>query len=331
MRTLVTGCSGFLGSEIVRQLLSRGDQVVGLSRRETPWLVSLGMEHRRGDLTEAGFVGEAVRGVDAVIHTAAVAGVWGSWDYYFRNNTLATDITLEACRTHEVRNFVFTSSPCVTFRGEHQRGIDERETYPTKWLCHYQHTKALAEQRVLAGHEVSRLNTVALRPHLIWGEDDPHILPRLLERAGQGRLLVVGDGSNRVDTVHVINAAAAHLDALDALGCDPRQAGGQAYYITQDEPVLCWDWIRQICEIGGEAPPSRRISYPAAYALGTLLEGVYRLSGRSSEPPMTRFVAAQLARDHYFDITAAKQQLGYRVRISMREGLDRLREAWARD
>ena len=328
MRVLVTGCGGFLGSEIVRQLLDRGDQVLGVSRGEYPALVAGGMQHLRGDLTNEAFVGEAIANVEAVIHTAAVAGVWGPWDRYYASNKLATDFVIDACKANHVANLIFSSSPSVTFSGDHQRGVDESQPYASRWLCHYPHTKALAEQAVLGSHQTGSLNTVALRPHLIWGEHDPHILPRMLQRAGRGRLRIVGDGRNRVDTVHVINAAGAHLDALDALTSHPDQAGGRAYFITQDEPVNCWDWISEICEIGGVEPPKKRISFQAAYAMGGLLEWGYRITGRTSEPPMTRFVAAQLARDHYFDITAAQQRLGYRVRVSMKEGLQRLRDAW---
>ncbi|KAA1257929.1 3 beta-hydroxysteroid dehydrogenase/Delta 5--_4-isomerase [Rubripirellula obstinata] len=325
MRVLVTGCGGFLGSEIVRQLIGRGDQVVGVSRGDYPKLAALGMIPVRGDLAERDFVRSAIRDIDAVVHTAAVAGVWGPASYYERNNKVATDHVIEACQGSGIGSLVFTSSPSVTFSGDHQRNVDEREPYPDHWLCHYPRTKALAEQAVLAADKPGGLRTVSLRPHLIWGNGDPHLLPRIVARAKSGRLRIVGDGTNRVDTVHVVNAAAAHLDALDTLTQSTNQAAGRAYFIAQDEPVNCWDWIAQICQIAGVAPPNKKISFSAAFRLGSVLEAAYRITGRKSEPPMTRFVAAQLAKDHYFDISAAKERLGYRVRVSMAEGLDQLR------
>ena len=329
MNVLVTGCGGFLGSEIVRQLLRRGDHVTGVSRREYPDLVKRGMTPLRGDLTHKEFVTESLQNMDAVVHTAAVAGVWGRWDHYFKTNVLATQHVIAACQASQIKQLIFTSSPSATFSGDHQSGVDEREPYPEpgQFLCHYSHTKALAEQAVLAADDPGGLRTVSLRPHLIWGPGDPHLMPRVLEKARSGRLRIVGDGTNRIDTVHVINAAAAHLDALDAIAKRPDQVSGRAYFIAQDEPIDCWDWIRQICELGGVEPPCRSISFSAAYRIGTAFEFLYRTTGRQSEPPMTRFVAAQLAKDHYFDISAAKERLGYHARVSMAQGWRDLQSA----
>ena len=328
MRVLVTGPAGFLGAEIVDQLLARGDQVVGVSRGDYPELQAKGVDYRRGDLSDADFARRAIRDVDVVVHTAAIAGVWGPYETFYRINTQATLNVIDACRQSGIEQLVFTSSPSVTFGGDHQRGVDESEPYPSRWLCAYPQTKALAEQAVLQAHRDGGIKTCALRPHLIWGADDPHLLARVIDRAKSGKLKIVGDGKNRVDTVHVVNAAAAHLHAIDALCKDPETAGGRAYFIAQDEPVNCWDWIETICDAAGVPPPTRRVPFSLAYGIGAALEAAYRTTGRTSEPPMTRFVAAQLAKDHYFDISAAKQRLGYEVKLSMEQGLQELRAAW---
>lgn len=332
MRIIVTGCGGFLGSEVVRQLIDRGDEVIGISRSAYPNLVDAGMVHRRGDLSDAAFVNQAFqlpngKPIDAVVHTAAVAGVWGSASFYERNNVSSTQNVIAGCKSASIPKLVFTSSPSVTFDGDDQVNIDESVGYPNRWLCHYPRTKAMAEQAVLEADQTGGLRTVALRPHLIWGQQDPHLLPRVVQRARSGRLRIVGDGTNLVDTVHVVNAAAAHLDAIDALSKQPDLAAGRSYFISQDDPVNCWDWISQICELAGVTPPRRQISFQAAYRLGHVLELTYKAIGRQSEPPMTRFVAAQLAKHHYFDISAARERLGFRVRVSMEEGMGRLRES----
>lgn len=325
MRILVTGCSGFLGGEIVRQLISRGDEVVGLSRRAVPDLVRMGMAHHRGDLVDAEYVNRAVSDVDCVIHTAAVAGVWGPWDHFFQNNVVASRHILLACQESRVKSLVYTSSPSVTFDGSHQSGVDESVGYPDQWMCPYPHTKAIAEQEILAADQSDGLRTVSLRPHLIWGNGDPHLLPRVLDRARSGRLRIIGDGQNVIDTVHVVNAAAAHVAAVDAIADRPQEAAGRAYFIAQDEPVNCWQWITRLCEQFDVPPPTKTISHRAAHTIGAACETVYRITRRRNEPPMTRFVAAQLAKDHYFDTSAAKTRLGYQPTVTLDQGLLQLR------
>ena len=327
MRVLITGCGGFLGREIASQLRVRGDDVVGLVRRPNAQLDALGVRQLLGDIREPHVLNAGCIGVDAVIHTAALAGVWGPWATYFETNTLGTRNCLNACRETKVPIFVYCSSPSVTFDGKHQSGIDERVPYPKRWLCHYPHTKAIAEQEVLAAHQPGQLHTISLRPHLIWGADDPHLIPRLVARARSKRLAIVGDGRNRIDTVHVVNAALAHVLAVDRLSIGP-DAGGRAYFISQDEPVDCWEWIAELLNLAGIKRPSRQVSFRTAYAVGAMMETLYRISSRRSEPPMTRFVAAQLALDHWFDLTAAKTQLGYQPLISSAMGLEQIRQRW---
>ena len=308
---LVTGYGGFLGAAVTRKLLSAGYRVRGLARGHYPELARLGVDARRGDITDRRSVADAVTGCQAVIHTAARAGVWGSWSDYYSSNTLATSWLLETAVSAKCDAFVFTSSPSVTFAAVDQSGIDESTAYPERWLCHYPHTKALAEQAVLAAARSGALRGCSLRPHLIWGEGDPHLMPRVVSRAKSGKLKRVGSGTNLIDIVHVDNAAQAHLLALERLLADDQAVNGQAFFITDGAPLECWEWLSKILYAADVPVPTAAISYRAAYRLGAALEAAYRLARIDSEPPMTRFVAAQLALDHYFSIDKARRLLNY--------------------
>jgi nucleoside-diphosphate-sugar epimerase len=324
---LVTGYGGFLGAEVCRQLLSSGFRVRGVARQDYPEMAHLGVECIAGSITDKDLCWQVTQGVDAVIHTAALAGVWGLRRDYEATNVEATEFLLQAARQSNARAFVLTSSPSVTFDGSPQCGIDESVPYPTRWLCDYPRTKAISEHAVLSANATSALLTCALRPHLIWGVGDPHLIPRVLSRCRAGRLRRVGDGTNLIDTVHVENAALAHVLALEKLLAGDPQASGKAYFITDGDPVACWDWISTILDCGGLKPPKKSISLKGAYRIGAILEGIYRTLGIRSEPPMTRFVALQLGVDHYFRIDAARKYLGYEPQGDRNARIDALR-AW---
>ena len=327
MKALVTGGGGFLGKVIVRQLLDRGDTVRVLARGDYPELREWGAETMQADIADAEAVGAAVEGRDVVFHCAAKAGAWGSYFSYYEPNVLGTQNVIEACQRRGVRKLVYTSSPSVTFAGKDQEGVDESAPYPEKYLAPYPKTKAMAEQLVLQ-RDKDKLATVALRPHLIWGPGDTQLIPRLVERARDGKLRIVGDGKNKVDAVYVDNAARAHLLAADLL--EPAaHCAYNAYYITNGEPWEMARLVNAILDAAGLPPVTRRISAPAAYAAGAVLEGVYKLRGIDKEPPMTRFVAKQLATAHWYNISAARRDLKYEPEVSMDEGLRRLRESLA--
>ncbi len=322
MHALVTGAAGFLGRYIVEQLLARGDKVTALVRRPYEHLQTLGAKLAFGDLTDATSVAAACQGVDTVFHVAARAGLAGPWRQYFKPNVLGTRNVIAACRSAGVRKLVFTSSPSVTFDGTDQCGVDESAPYPMRWLAHYPHSKAIAEQEVLAANGADLL-TCALRPHLIWGPRDSHLIPKLIDRARSGRLRRVGDGQNLVDMIYVENAAEAHLLACDALTPNSPVAG-QPYFLSNGEPVNCWEWINELLHRAGEPPVTRSVSFRSAWAIGTACEGLWKLTGQTSDPPMTRFLAAQLATHHYFDISNARRDFGYQPRIGKAEGMQRL-------
>jgi 2-alkyl-3-oxoalkanoate reductase len=327
MHALVTGAGGFLGRYIVEALVARGDRVRGLARGEYPELQQLGAEMIRGDLANRDAVFGACRDVDCVFHVGGRVGIWGPWSEYHLANVVGTQNVIDACRAHDVKRLVFTSSPSVTFDGADQRGIDESAPYPAHWLAHYPHSKALAEQLVLAANGDHGVRTCSLRPHLVWGPRDHHLTARLAARSRAGRLRRVGDGTNSVDMIYVENAAEAHLQAADALGDAASAVGGKSYFLSQDEPVNCWQWIDDILALVNLPPVRRSISLRAARRTGLLCEatwGVLRLRG---EPPMTRFLASQLATSHWFDISAARRDFGYSPRVPTAEGIQQL-GAW---
>lgn len=322
---LVTGGGGFLGGAIVRALVRRGEAVRTFSRGRYPELEALGVEQLRGDLTDAAAVERACDGVEAVFHTAAKPGVWGTREAYFAPNVTGTRNVVRACLRCGVSRLIHTSSPSVVFDGTDMEGVDESAPYPEVYHAHYPHTKALAEQAVLAAVREG-LRAVILRPHLIWGPGDPHLVPRILARAR--RLRIVGNGKNRVDTIYIDNAAHAHLLADQALRDRP-ELSGRIYFISQDDPIPLWEMVNAILEAGGKPPVRGRISREWAARIGASLERLYRAFRIPKEPPMTRFVAEELACAHWFDIRAAKQDLGYRPFVSTAEGLRRLSESLA--
>ncbi|TVR51610.1 MAG: NAD-dependent epimerase/dehydratase family protein [Puniceicoccaceae bacterium] len=329
---LVTGATGFLGCRLVRRLMAAGRPVRALVRREVPELTALGVELVRADLTETAAVRAACEGMETVFHTAAKVGVWGSAAEYRKVNVEGTLAVLNGCRDFLVRRLVYTSTPSVVFNGRDLSGSDETLPYGKDFPCHYPATKARAERMVREADDVppGHLRTVALRPHLIWGPGDPHLVPRVLERARKGRLRIVGEGKNRVDLTYIDNAVDAHLLAETALDRPPGDdhPGGKAFFITNGEPVVLWEWINDLLPRAGLPPVTRRLTLKAARRIGAAAEAVWAVLRLRGEPPMTRFVAAELAKDHWFSITAAERCLGYRPRVTMAEGLKTLTAGW---
>ena len=316
---LVTGGSGFLGGAVVRHLVARGDAVRSLQRHDSPALRALGVDIVRVDLADREAVIQAAKGCDAVIHIASKTGVWGAYDDYYRANVLGTRNILAACAQHGIRRLVYTSTPSVIHAGGDVEGADESLPVATHFETAYPATKAAAERLVLAANG-PELGTVALRPHLIWGPDDPQLTARVLARGKARRLRLVGEGLKLIDSIYIDNAVDAHLQALDRVGPGAACAG-KAYFITQGEPMPQRELINGILQAGGLPPCKKSISPKAAYAIGFIMEMLWRLLRRQDEPLMTRFVAKQLATAHWYDISAAKRDLGYEPKVSVAQGL----------
>ena len=196
--------------------------------------------------------------------------------------------------------------------------------YPEHFEACYPQTKAAAERLVLQAND-DTLATVALRPHLIWGPEDNHLVPRILERGARGSLRRIGTRACLVDTIYIDNAATAHLQAADRLAIGSVVAG-KVYFLAQGEPLPVWEVVNRILAAGGLPPVSRTISPGLAYAAGAVLEKVYTLLRLKGEPRMTRFVARELSTAHWFDLGAARRDFGYAPQVSFDEGIERLRD-----
>ena len=325
MRALVTGGGGFLGKAIVKLLLAKGWQVRSFSRSEYPELTQLGVEHCCGRLDDYPALRSAALGCDIVFHVAAKAGVWGAFEDYYLANVVGTQNVIQACREHGISRLVYTSSPSVVFDGSDMEGVDESVPYPEHFHAYYPQTKAQAEKLVLAANDQD-LATVALRPHLIWGPEDNHLVPRILEQGKKGALRRIGSRDCLVDTIYIDNAAEAHLQAAENLAIDSAVAG-KAYFLSNGEPLPLWEIVNRILAAGKISPVSKTISLSLAYAAGVLLENIYRLFRLSGEPRMTRFVARELSTAHWFDLDNARQDFGYQPKVSIDEGMRRL-QAW---
>ncbi len=325
MRALVTGGGGFLGRRVVELLLAEGHAVRFLARQRYPEVEALGAEGLSVDLRETGALARALEGVDVVFHVAGKAGFWGDPAEYLAINRDGTRNLLEAVRAAGVPRLLYTSTPSVIGYSTDAEGIAEAP-YASEHLSPYPSSKAAAEQLVLAANGPG-LATVALRPHLIFGPGDPHLLPRVVARAREGRMMIVGDGKNRVDLTYIDNAAWAHLDAERRLTGPDAPCAGRAYFISNGEPVVLWEWLNALLPRVGAPAITRRVSYATAARLGAAMEWAWRSFGLSGEPRMTRFLASALARSHWYDMGPAERDLGYRPRVGMAEATERT-AAW---
>lgn len=321
-KVLVTGAGGFLGSYIVRDLLLRNYEVYSFSRKKYPKLEEMGVIQRQGDLANLADVERALEGMDAVIHTASQVGMWGRYEDFYKTNVVGTENIIHGCHTHHVKKCVYTSTPSVAFGNQSLCGVDESVDYPDRYYSMYAETKAFAEKKILLANN-GRLSTVALRPHLIFGPGDLNLVPRVIHAAKAGRLKIVGDGENLVDVTYVENASLAHVMALEKLG-PGSPISGKAYFLGQG-PIKLWDFTNEILKRSQMEPITKKVPFKVAYTAGFMIEMGLKLVGKYDiHPPMTRFIALQLGKSHYYSHSNLENDLGFRPKFSIEEGLDKL-------
>ncbi len=327
---LVTGGGGFVGRALVLQLVKEGYNCGVIGRGIYPDLQERGVCLHQGDLADGvfvenvlkrGYTGENER-YDTVFHVASLTGIWGDYTSYYQTNVVGTENLISACLANKVQRVIYTSTPSVVFARKDIIEGDETLPYPEKFLCHYAKTKAMAEKIVLDVDQ-KKCRTCAIRPHLVWGPGDPHLVPRLLERARFAKLQKVGKTDNMVDITYIDNVVHAHMLAAKEL-CGAGKCAGNAYFIGQENPVNLWDWIDELLRQTDHKPIERTVPFQVAYGAGALLEVLYTLAGKDGEPRMTRFLACQLAKSHYFSHKKAETDFGYTPRVSMEEGMENL-------
>jgi len=321
LKVLVTGGGGFLGSSICRQLTDKDHEVIAFQRSAADHLAAEEIHVARGDITDISDILLVAEGCDAVIHTAGKAGVWGDPADFQRINVEGTANVIRACREQKIPFLVHTSSPSVVHSGGDIEGADESLPIADHFTAPYPATKALAEKMVIASNK-DGLQTVALRPHLIWGPGDPHILPRLAAKVRRGRLALPGP-NKVIDTIYVENAAQAHVMALEEL-TGTAKCAGKAYFVTNNEPLPQGEIIKKLLAAIGIDVEIKALSTGLAMTAGALCEYSWRFLPLAGEPPVTRFAVEQLGTAHWFDTSAAKRDFGYQPKVSIEEGLANL-------
>jgi nucleoside-diphosphate-sugar epimerase len=329
VRILVTGASSMIGRHTVARLLARGDEVTTLQRTPAgpPADLQVGgssVNEVLGSVSDEDVVGRACDGQDAVVHLAAKVGVTGTWAEYERTNVMGTALLIDQAGRAGVGAFVHVSSPAVAHAGAALVGAGADPADPSATRGHYATSKAIAERQALAATSVA-MPIVAIRPHLVWGPGDTQLVGRIVERARQGRLALVGSGTALIDTTYVDNAADALIAALDRC----HELGGRAYVVSNGEPRTVHELVARMVAAAGIEWSPRHVPVSVAKGGGSLVERFWDRTGRTDDPPMTSFLAEQLSTAHWFDQRDTRAALHWEPRVSLAEGFERL-AAWFR-
>jgi nucleoside-diphosphate-sugar epimerase len=320
MKVLVTGAGSLLLGGIAQQLASRGDEVVCFQRRENETTHS-NITTFAGDIRDRGAVSEAASGCDAIIHGAARVGVMGSWEDFYSTNVDGTTNVLRAAEEHRIARLVYVSTPSVAHVGRSIEGDVATPATTGRKRTFYAESKAIAEILALQANS-AELGVVALRPHLVWGPGDTQLVGRIVDRARQGRLVMVGSGNALVDSTYIDNAISAHIAALDAIA-PGSSCAGKAYVISNGEPRTVNELMSRICLAAGVEFSPKHVPAVIARSIGSVVERIWPLI-RKDEPPITRFVAEQLGTAHWFDQRPAQEDLNWKPQVSLDEGFVRL-------
>jgi nucleoside-diphosphate-sugar epimerase len=318
----VTGGSGFIGGRLIERLVADGHTVRGLARSEqaTARISDRGGEPVRGDLSDADALRTGATGCGLAFHAAATLGDWGKREEFERGNIDGTRNALAACADAGVRRFVHVGTEAALLAGRPLVDVDETAPLRPDSPALYSSTKARAEQLVLDANR-DGLETVVVRPRFVWGRGDTTLLPTMTQMVRSGRWAWIGGGTHRTSTTHVDNAVHGLV-----LGAD-RGRPGNAYFITDGEPVVFREFVTQLLETQGVEPTSRSVPAPVAAALAAVSETAWRALSLPGRPPLTRLAYWVSAQECTIKIDKARQELGYSPVKTREQGLTELRSA----
>jgi nucleoside-diphosphate-sugar epimerase len=318
----VTGGSGFIGGRLIERLVSEGHAVRALARSDASAarVEELGAEAARGELGDRASLAAAAEGCEVAFHLAAHLAEWGPWDEFERHNVEGTRNALAACAEAGVERFVHCGTEAALMAGEPLVHVDESAPLRPDSPAPYAATKARAEQAVRDANRQG-FETVVLRPRFVWGKGDTTLLPEMVKTVESGRFAWIGGGRNVTDTTHVDNVVEGLVLAA------AEGVPGEAYFVTDGEPVVFREFVTAMLETQGVEPPGRSLPSWTAAPLARLCELTWRVLPLKGEPPMTTFRAWILTQECTIEITKARRELGYAPPVSHARGLAELRAA----
>jgi nucleoside-diphosphate-sugar epimerase len=321
MRAFVTGGSGFVGRNLIRTLIGRGDEVVALARsdRAAQQVEEAGGEVVRGDLDACEESEAAMKGCDVVFHSAAVVTDWGDPKYFERVNVTGTGNMLAAARAAGVPRFVHIGTEAVLVGGPPIVQADETWALPKRPIGLYPQTKGRAETLVREAND-DALTTVVVRPRFIWGRDDTSLMPQLIESVNKGEFRWVSGGDYLTSTCHVDNVVEGALLAAE------KGVGGEIYFLTDGEPVQMKSFLTAMMATRDVTPKDRNVPRWVARSLAWTLEGVWRLFRIGRRPPLTRSAIRLIGEEVTVVDAKARAELGYQGLVTHEQGLAEMRE-----
>ncbi|MBF2067754.1 MAG: NAD-dependent epimerase/dehydratase family protein [Calothrix sp. C42_A2020_038] len=316
MRVFVTGGSGFVGRNLITNLVQQGFEVLALVKWESEIniLKACGATPIFGDINDLEVLKSGMTGCSLVFHAAAKVDDWGVLEDFQRVNVGGTEQVIAAARATGVSRLVYVSTDAVLIGGKPIINASETQSLPAKQLGFYPLTKAIAETKVIEANS-DELTTTVVRPRFVWGKGDTTLLARFVKAMRNGDFAWVSGGRYSTSTCHVKNLCEGLICAAK------RGKGGEIYFITDGSPVEFRSFITELAKTQGVEPGTRTIPRWLVWTLAWSLETAWNLLNLKGSPPITRTALSMIGSEVTVDDTKARRELGYKPVISRQEGL----------